>query len=228
MKLLLLSLSLMTLSASLLAQSVDSSAPKEEKYSLVSLSKYCAAVETFSDSRQPRVFAQVFSVVASSEWTEFSSRAAWQSAGGPQPLALVWSKDESVVRVVMTSKDAAADGQPYADYCYRPDGSLARLRTVPELQTDCDAFLFHCNLTFRGERLYPPQGHLPRLSAAPAKPSVVAQLDARDRDDFFLRKLQSEQTSISFAPMEWPEYLTVRNLPFEPLLEVATTMAGGR
>lgn len=214
--------SLMIFVPALVAQSADYSGPREEKYALVTLTKYCAAVEDFSRPQQPRVFAQVFSGLgAASGWVEFSNRAAWRDAGKPQPLALVWYKDDKVVRVAITSKDDAAQRQPYTEYCYRADGSLARLRAVPELQTKCDPFLFHCDLTSRGERLYPPMGHLPRLSGAPAKPAAAAQLDVRDQNSFFLRLLQSEQTSFAFAPIGWPEYLRVSDLPFQQLLEVS-------
>jgi hypothetical protein len=149
-------LSLMIFVPSVLAQSADYSGPREEKYALVTLTKYCTAVEGFSRFQEPRVFAQVFSGLgAESGWVEFSNRAAWRGAGSPQPLALVWYKDDKVVRVAITSKDGTREGEPYTEYCYRPDGSLARLRAVPELQTECDPLLFHCDLTLRGERLYP-------------------------------------------------------------------------
>ena len=215
-------LPLTVFATSLLAQSTDSASPREEKYSLRTLTKYCATVQDFSKSQQPRVFAQVFSSPeASSGWVEFSSKTAWRNAGRPRPLALVWAQAGQTVRVAITAKSGYLDEEPYADYCYRPDGSLARLRAVPELQTDCDPFLLHCSFTFRGERLYPPEGQLPRLSGAPAKPSVVAQMDQGDRDSFFLRILQSERTSFSIAPLDWPEYLNVRDLPFQHFVDVS-------
>ncbi len=141
----------------LLAQSPDSHTIKEGRYALATLTKYCDAVEDFSNSQQPRLFAQLPPGAAlSSHWVEFSSRDAWIRAGKPKPLALVWYKDDAVARVAITEKVGDDHGRSYTDYCYRPDGSLARLRSVPEMQTDCDPSLFHCNSTFRAERLYPP------------------------------------------------------------------------
>jgi hypothetical protein len=64
-------------------------------------------------------------------------------------------------------------------------------------------------------------GHLPKLSGAPAKTPVATQVDVSDQNSFFLRLLQSEQTSFAFAPIEWPEYLRVSDLPFQQLLEIS-------
>ena len=216
-------LSLMMFSASLLAQSADSSSARQERYALVTLTKYCVAVEMFSHSQQPRLFAQVFSgLEATSGWVEFSSQEAWRRVGRPQPLALVWYKDDQVVRVAITPKQDGQDGQAYLDYCYRADGTLARLRAVPELRTDCDPFLLHCSLTLRGERLYPPKGNLPKLSAPTAKPMVCGSPGCSlDQETFFLRTLQSERTSFVFSPIDGPEYLSVRDLPFNRLLEAS-------
>jgi hypothetical protein len=69
--------------------------------------------------------------------------------------------------------------------------------------------------------MYPPKGHLPRLSGSPAKVSAVAQMGARDKDDFLLRKLQSERAFFSVIPIDWPEYMSVRDLPFQQLLNVS-------
>src|ERR1700691_3823977 len=110
--------SLMMVATSLLAQSADSRSARQERYALVTLTKYCAAVENFSSSHAPRVFAQMFSGLGASRWIEFSSKAAWRGAGSPQPLALAWNKDDSIIRVAITSKDDSGNGRLYADYCY--------------------------------------------------------------------------------------------------------------
>lgn len=36
------------------------------------------------------------------------------------------------------------------------------------------------------------------------------------------RPLKSEKTTFMFAPMEWPEYLSVWDLPFNQLLDVTS------
>jgi len=220
MKSLTAAFSLMTLATSLLAQSPDSKAARQERYALITLTKYCSGVESVSNSQPPRIFSQMVSGLgASSGWVEFSGREAWARAGRPQPLAMVWSDDDRVVRVVITSKDGGGDDQPYTDYCYRPDGRLARWRAVPELQIDCDPFLLHCALTLRTERLYPPTGQLTKPSAEPPT-ATVDTVNASNQVDIFLHAPHSERTSFSRAPMDWPEYLNVRDLPFQQLLNV--------
>lgn len=225
MKRLIPLLNVVLFAAPLLAQSAHSNVVKEERYSLTTLTKYCSAAETFSKSQQPRVFAQVSSGLGPSlGWVEFSSRADWTLAGMPQPLAFVWYKDDRVSRVAISAHSEGGNGQSYADYCYRPDGRLARLRSVPETQTDCDSVLFHCKVTLRGERLYPPSGELAKLSTkrAEKRPSFVAQLDELSLNALAVRPLESERTSLSFPRMTWPEYLTVDDLPFNQLLYVST------
>ncbi len=114
-----------------------------QRYSLVTLVKYCDAVTTLSNIQRPRAFAQKSSMLGpSSGWVEFSSVDAWRQAGKPQPLALVWYKDDRVARVAITPPDGSRDGNSYTDYCYRLDGSLARLRSVPEREAYCDHLFF--------------------------------------------------------------------------------------
>src|ERR1700681_3774898 len=105
-------LSLVMLGTPLMAQSVDSNTARQAQFALITLTKYCARVETVSDSQQPRLFAQVSSGLGqSSGWTEFERKAAWKNAGKPRPIALVWYDDTKVVRVVITTDD----GQSHAD-----------------------------------------------------------------------------------------------------------------
>jgi hypothetical protein len=199
----------------LLVQSADSNATREERYADITLMKYCAGVESLSNSLQTRMFAQVYSDLGpSSGWTEFESRAAWRRAGKPNPVALVWYKDGEVVRVAITTSVDA--GQSYADYCYRPDGSLAQFRSVPAVQTNCDQSLFHCDVTLRGGlRLYPPKGMLGLMTPV--------QVQDWGLDDLFLPgTLKPEKSTFSIAPMQWPQYLHVSDLPFNGLLYVST------
>jgi hypothetical protein len=205
MKKLILLLSVMV-PVNVSAQSADAYGVQAEKYAFVTLEKYCAGVENFSKARQPRVFANISSSSASS-WVEFSSTTEWMHEGSPHPRALVWYKDGHVIRVEMTAKGGGGEKE-YADYCYRPNGSLARLRPVPGTQVACDRSLLHCRVTFREGRLYPPKG-------LPADHRFVG---VRTDEDILLGPLQSESTSFVVAPMDWPEYLTVSELPFSPLL----------
>ncbi len=213
---------LVMLGTSLLAQSVDSNAVREESYLLITLTKYCAGLETLSDSQQPRMFAQVSSGLGlSSGWAEFESKTEWRQASKPKPLALVWYRDNKVVRVAITAD--GDDARSYADYCYRANGSLAQFRSVPAVQTTCDQSLFHCNVTFRGLRQYPPKEMLVAPLAQRHGQEFFPVVPAQYFDLFdllFSKPLKPEKATFSFA-VDWPEYLSVWDLPFNRLLYVS-------
>jgi len=222
------------LGTSSLAQSIESNPAKQAPYPLITLVKYCANVQTLSDFQQPRMFAQVSSGRQTSGWVEFESKAAWKQAGNPKPLALVWYKDSKAVRVVLTA-ESGDNGQSYADYCYRPDGSLAELRPVPAVNTKCAQSLFNCAVTFRGPtRLYLPKEMLAKapllpLGAGALGAGPVMVLESRAQESSFMApandfdlydalvRLKPEKATVSFAA-DWPEYLNVSDLPFNRLL----------
>lgn len=221
---------LVMIGTSLLSQSVDPNAAGQERYALNTLTKYCWRVEVFSHSQQPRIFARLSSALgASSGWAEFDSNAAWQKAGQPKPLALVWQRDGAIVRVAISGTHDV-DGKSYADYCYRPDGNLAQLRFVPDVQTNCDELLLHCHVTIRGAKLYPPEHMnatlLPnREGQQPSSPAAEAEdWGFRMYDPLFHGPLKPEKTTVTFAPVDAPEYMTLRDLPFNSLLYVPTHM----
>lgn len=194
------------------SDSHSNTAKELQRYSLVTLIRYCDGVERFSYTQSPRIFARTSSVLGRSlEWAEFFSMDGWRQAGKPHPLALVWYREDRVARVAITPPNGRADDS-YTDYCYRPDGSLARLRSVPETRSDCDQSSLHCRYTFRVERLYPPGLGGQRSTSVTRQPF---DLDGYSVDR---RPLKSEKTSFMFAPIEWPEYLNASDLPFNQLL----------
>lgn len=188
-------------------------------YADITVMKYCEGVQSASATLPTRMFAQVYSGFGSSSgWAEFSNKAAWRGAGSPSPVALVWYKGSDVVRVAIAAKNR--DRQSYANYCYRPDGTLAEFRSVPVVETQCDSAFFHCDVTLRGGILvYPP----PEMrSAKPALAMTPTQLKAFGLADFLLpHTLQPESSSVFLSPMHWPEYLNVSELPFSGLLSVS-------
>ncbi len=167
-----------------------------------SVQKYCWTVESFSESHEPRLFAETHSGgTQSAEWTEFSGRAEWERAGKPKPIAWAWLENGNIIRVAMAFDHGNEDGPLYVDYCYQPNGKLARLASVPTLQTKCDDAYFRCQLTSGIEWLYLPNGQ--RLQ-------VVNGMDRR--------LLKSEQTYFSASTFAPPEYLNVGDFPFARLL----------
>ena len=190
---------------------------QQETTDLITIATYCANVEDYSNSQVPRIFAQITSAYGqSAEWVEFDSRAAWSRAGSPKPVALVWDRDAKIVQVKISPK---ADESPvvYPDYCYRQDGTLARLRSEPSEQQKCERSRYQCTLALREVRFYPPEG-----PALKTYGGVDALLDVvRGTTGFstgFVKAPPAERVIQKFVPMNWPEYPHVTDLPFRNLL----------
>jgi hypothetical protein len=159
-----------------------------------SVRQYCTAVERSSDSLRPRLFAASSrGADGASGWIEFSNKAEWERAGGPQPVAVAWYKDGNVVRAMVSFKNAGNAGYSHADYCYQADGKLAMVSTP--LQSDCDDAYFRCEFNLGPDWIYPPNGKVIRI----LHPDQ--------------RLLKSEKTSYLFQTNP-PQYVTIWDLPF--------------
>ena len=142
-------LCVLVISTPLLSQAIFN---QKETLDLITITRYCANVEDYSQSQVPRIFAQTASAYGQSAgWVEFANKAAWRRAGSPQPAALVWYRDAKIIRVALSPNE---DESPrvYADYCYRPDGTLARLRSVPSERQRCEASRYQCTRILREVR----------------------------------------------------------------------------
>jgi len=216
-------LTLVVPGTSLFSQSTDSNAVSQGQFAVNTLIKYCRAIDTFSETQQPRMFARVGSSYGPwSGWSEFENKAAWRSAGDPKPLALVWSRDSNIVRVVI-GDGPRDDARSYTEYCYRRDGSLAEI--MPSVGTKCDSSLLRCVKKGRAGKVYPPKGMvgvLPVRIHKEERPEVVYPgSDFYVYDIGFPEMLQAErETLIDIAP-DLPEYLTVWDLPFNRLLSAS-------
>jgi hypothetical protein len=202
------------MSTSLLAQStVDwANLDKKSTTDLITVTKYCANVEEYSDSQVPRIFGRATSVNGQSAgWVEYDTRAAWRRAGSPKPVALVWYREAKIVRVSISSND---DENPrvYGDYCYRKDGTLARLRSVPSVRRKCEPNGYQCTLVLRGVRWYPPEGR--RITAY----GVDIRLNVDGGLIVEQESAGAERIVETSVPMKWPEYRDVTDLPFSQLL----------
>ena len=113
-----------------------------ELKAMASIWNYCLNVADYSSSRQPRLFSKTESNETGA-WDEFSSKAEWEQAGKPQPVAFAWYKENKVVRAVFLSKNNG-DGGRYAEYCFRANGHLAKLRSEADASAVCDDAYFRC------------------------------------------------------------------------------------
>ena len=190
------------------------SCPHSTDICSITVMKYCEAVRSASATLPVRMFAQVYSGFGpSTGWAEFSSKAAWLHAGQPTSLAFAWYKGTDIVRVAIARRD---DGkESYANYCYRPDGSLAEFRSLPIVDTHCDRALLHCDVTLHGSvRVYPSREWL----GAKHTLLMTPQLKTFGVDCLLPRTLKSESSSVFFSPVRWREYMNVSELPFSGLL----------
>jgi len=193
----------------------------EGRYMLSTVTRYCQSVENFSSQHHPRVFAAVDGALGElPRWAEYSDELEWKAAREQKPLALVWYRDDHVARVLIASADEN-NRRRVAEYCYRPDGTLARIRSIPEVWRQCAPSHLRCSFTFAEERLYLPNGRAVK-GPSDAIQSILVGFGSSDTTpgDFGfsdLRPLKSEKTSVSIA--EFPvEYLTVQDLPFSRFL----------
>jgi hypothetical protein len=176
---------------------------RELNRAMVSTANYCLTVADYSLSSQPRLFASTGDSNDPGAWREFSSKAEWEHAGRPKPVAFAWYKDDKVIRAVFSFGNVSDGGDRYADYCYRADGHLAELRSGVAPSTVCDDNYFRCQVALPRDQFYLANGKIMN----------VVQDDRR--------LLKSEQTQVSFSPKP-PEYLAIWNLPFPSSLFVRT------
>ena len=202
------------MSTSLLAQKTVDWANLDDKTTMeiAAITKHCAKVEGYSNSQIPRIFARITSDYGQSAgWEEYDTRAAWRQAGSPEPVALVWYRNAKIVRVKVSSSDDESR-RVYADYCYRKDGSLARLRSEPSMRRNCQPNRTRCTLVLRETRLYPHDGDV----------LTTYGVDLRVNENGFLtvegESAGAERIVDIFVPMKWPEYRNVTDLPFSELL----------
>jgi hypothetical protein len=172
-----------------------------------SATKYCEAVDQFSHAQQARLFAGSRSEMAgASKWVEFFSKAEWERAGKPRPIAFAWYRGDRIVRAAITFKDEADNGVAYASYCYSPEGKLVRLQSGPLTQVVCDDAYFQCQLILGVTSFYSATGRL-----------IAKVIQGSDP-----RALKSERTSFSWVEMMPPLYLTIWDLPLDAVLHKST------
>ena len=181
---------------------------------VINVANYCAHVDDYSSSRPPRVFARITSGYGVSiGWAEFENGAAWRRAGEPKPVAFVWQHNSQIVRAAIFPNDED-DQRIYADYCYRPDGNLARLRPMPSQRHKCEPRRLQCTYTLREVRFYPPEGGV--LKTYGSEGDELLSL-VKGNADGVLEGPPAERTIVAKLPTNLPEYLSVTDLPFDNL-----------
>jgi hypothetical protein len=108
--------------------------PKSTMPTVAAISRRCDAAEKATRGKPNRVFADVSDKVMPAKgqgtWREFPDPDALKGVteeGAPNTQALVWRFPDGVLYVVMFFQSGSGDWAQYADHCFRPDGTLARV-----------------------------------------------------------------------------------------------------
>jgi hypothetical protein len=162
--------------------------------------QYCRGVEAFAGARQPLLFAA--GAVSNNElaqWRQFDSRGEWEEASRPMPAALVWLRDG---RVVLARLTVPRNGKTsaMATYCFRENGTLARLTVSSQPSVQSVASGLRAEITLCRNWFYLPDGN-----------KVVERTL-----EFDPRPLKSEKTTYIYLTA--PQFRTVFDLPFARLL----------
>ena len=174
---------------------------RETIAALNGVENYCFSIQKFSETRQARLFARVASSQGGpAKWMAFSSESQWRTAGQPEPAAWTWQKDQRVVLVRITVENGQ-DGFRYVDYCYDPNGKLARVTTAPSTVTHCDNRNFRCVVVSGTDWVFLPNGQ---------------KIPLETRFDWSV--LRSEQTLFATSTLNPPEYSEASELPLANLL----------
>ncbi len=93
------------------------------------ISAYCKGITAFQRSTPPQMF--VSWAPGAAVWERLE--VAQQHGKGQNYVAAakVWMKDGYLVAVQLWSRDDSRRGIQHTDYCYRENGSLARVRVIP-------------------------------------------------------------------------------------------------
>jgi hypothetical protein len=167
---------------------------------------YCLDLEQFATKQQSAklIFGEVCSGIscgdgnAPSHWRQFLDETSWRDAGGEDGLdnaAFVWIRADRSIQVNFTFQSGSGDWVNYANYCFRPDGSLAMVKST--LNT------FYGEMTVERENLYSPEG---------------TRLDKRIRF-LDLRSKKLKKPSANFVDNKPPVFKNISNLPFYSLLK---------
>jgi len=174
-------------------------------HSLHGIRTYCLDLEHLATSHasEKLMFSEVCSGIpcrtgnANAEWKQFLDEKSWHDAGGDDGLdnaAYVWLLGNRVVKVNFTFQSGSGDWVNYAHYCFRPDGSLAMLKST--LNT------FHGEMTVERESFFSTTG---------------TQLGSR-ADYLDLGSKKPKKPSPEFIDNPPPVFRTVHELPFFAVL----------
>jgi len=161
---------------------------------------YCRNVAAFATQQEGAklIFAEVCPTrscggAAQTTWRKLADASALEevrTSGGGDSAAFVWFEDDKLVEANFTFQSGSGDWVNYANYCFRPDGSLALLKST--LNT------FYGEMSVERETLFSADG---------------TTLDSSTRY-LELRTRKPKRSAAGFIDEKAPVYRSVFDLPF--------------
>ena len=159
--------------------------------------QYCATVSNTSKVSKKHIFADVAEAEVP-KWEKFANDTSLSNALGertPSAVALVWFRNGKIVEANFSFQSESNDWAKYSDHCFRPDGTLALVRST--LKT------FHGSASEITLSIYDKRGSV--IKTTVEYRDLNTGRPARRPDDF-----QEEKT---------PVYTKTSDLPFIGLVD---------
>jgi hypothetical protein len=163
-----------------------------------SISQYCRGIEAFRHSHDPLLLAStVTDPIDSGHWRQYVTKAEWEKAGMPVPAALAWMRDGNIIAVRLAF-DGADKTVNIADYCFREDGTTAKIAISAKRKNASSRLGIYAEVTVGREWFFGPGGI--RIEIQGLEPGL----------------LKAEKTG--FVYIQPPQFRGVSQLPFIALL----------
>jgi hypothetical protein len=172
------------------------------------IAKHDAAKLTFGRDCSNRPEGEIQATGRWCTWKQFDSEAAWNKfveTKGNYGAAFVWLRDGKVAQVNFTFQTDSYDWANLANYCFRPDGSLAKLTsTLNDM---------NLNISVYRETLYSSSGTA--LRKTERSRDLTTKKPKRVPDELRLPQEGADPNSSFDAPL----YGKVSELPFIGLIQ---------
>ncbi len=152
----------------------------------VEIDRACASDIDVALRGEPQMFVRIYGAQADGNWRPYEGSAEHRIAHDPDiysEVARVWREGDSVVLLAVSAR--SIDIRAEASYCFRREGSLARVMEsssgVEVVDDEQRYFDEHGGLVARSSKFYPLSSHAPATISADFKPSTpLLYMNVRD------------------------------------------------
>lgn len=170
---------------------------------MTSVSEYCREIDAFEHSHEPLLLASVApDAIDGAHWRRYETRAEWEKGSKPVPAALAWTRNGKVVAVRLAFQ-VDGTGIHIADYCFREDGTLAKVGLSVRLEQQWNRPRMYAKVKVARTWFFAPDGR----RIAEVQRSEPTPLEAEKTDFIYIQP---------------PLFRNVAQLPFVALLYSGT------